>query len=118
VALAGAAAEAQTVSRPNKAEPLAKLPDRVYTLGIYSGVEGMMDTAKIFQNGKSQAIRLPKEYRFRGSIVYVKRIGNAVVLIPEQDSWQTLVESLDRFSDDFMADRQQPPTQDRTDLFE
>jgi antitoxin VapB len=78
----------------------------------------MMDTAKIFQNGKSQAIRLPKEYRFRGSIVYVKRIGNAVVLIPEQDSWQTLVESLDRFSDDFMADRQQPPTQERVDLFE
>jgi len=77
-----------------------------------------MDTAKIFQNGKSQAIRLPKEYRFQGSTVYVKRIGNAVVLIPEQDSWQTLIESLDKFSDDFMNERQQPPTQDRAELFE
>jgi antitoxin VapB len=77
-----------------------------------------MDTAKIFQNGKSQAIRLPKEYRFRGSKVYVKRMGNAVILIPEQDSWQTLVESLEQFSDDFLAECLQPPTQDRGDLFE
>jgi antitoxin VapB len=77
-----------------------------------------MDTAKIFQNGKSQAIRLPKEYRFHGTKVYVKRLGNAVVLIPEHDSWQTLVESLSLFSDDFMADRQQPVIQTRADLFE
>ncbi len=77
-----------------------------------------MDTAKIFQNGKSQAIRLPKEYRFRGSKVYIKRMGNAVILIPEQDSWQTLVESLEQFSDDFLAERLQPPTQERGDLFE
>ena len=77
-----------------------------------------MDTAKIFQNGKSQAIRLPKEYRFEGTKVYVKRIGNAVVLIPEHDSWQTLIESLGQFSDDFMVERQQPPIQDRAELFE
>jgi len=77
-----------------------------------------MDSAKIFQNGKSQAIRLPKEYRFDGAKVYLKRIGNAVILIPEHDSWQTLVQSLDQFSDDFMADRQQPPTQERAALFE
>jgi antitoxin VapB len=77
-----------------------------------------MDTAKIFQNGKSQAIRLPKEFRFGGTKVYVKRLGNAVVLIPEQDSWQTLVDSLTLFSDDFMVDRQQPVTQPRESLFE
>jgi len=77
-----------------------------------------MDTAKIFKNGKSQAIRLPKEYRFQGSKVYVKQIGNAVVLIPEQDSWQTLIESLVQFSDDFMLERQQPPTQEREVVFE
>jgi antitoxin VapB len=77
-----------------------------------------MDTAKIFQNGKSQAIRLPKEYRFQGTHVYVKRVGNTVVLIPEHDSWQTLVDSLALFSDDFMADRRQTPAQQREDLFE
>ncbi len=67
-----------------------------------------MDTARIFQNGQSQAIRLPKEYRFRGDRVYLKRMGNAVVLLPEYDSWQTLIESLSMFSDDFMAERDQP----------
>jgi antitoxin VapB len=77
-----------------------------------------MDTAKIFKNGKSQAIRLPKEYRFQGSKVYVKQVGNAVVLIPEQDSWQTLIESLAQFSDDFMLERQQPPPQEREGVFE
>jgi antitoxin VapB len=77
-----------------------------------------MDTAKIFQNGKSQAIRLPKEYRFSGTKVYLKRMGNAVVLIPEHDSWQPLIESLALFSDDFMADRGQPPVQSREEMFE
>jgi len=67
-----------------------------------------MDTARIFQNGQSQSIRLPKEYRFRGDRVYLKRMGNAVFLLPEYDSWQTLVESLSMFSDDFMAERDQP----------
>jgi antitoxin VapB len=41
-----------------------------------------MDTAKLFENGKSQAVRLPKEYRFHGNKVYIKKLGNAVVLIP------------------------------------
>ncbi|MBI3942605.1 MAG: antitoxin [Chloroflexi bacterium] len=77
-----------------------------------------MDTAKLFQNGKSQAIRLPKEYRFNGTKVYLKKIGNAVVLIPEQDSWQTLLDSLNLFSDDFLEKREQPEIQDRGALFE
>ena len=77
-----------------------------------------MDTAKLFQNGKSQAVRLPKEYRFRGTKVYVKKMGNAVILIPEQDSWETLIESLALFSDNFMEERIQPPTDERTALFE
>ena len=77
-----------------------------------------MDTAKLFQNGKSQAVRLPKEYRFRGTKVYVKKMGNTVILIPEQDSWDTLIESLVLFSDDFMEARMQPPTDERTAFFE
>ncbi len=77
-----------------------------------------MDTARIFQNGQSQAIRLPKEYRFRGDRVYLKRMGNAVVLLPEYDSWQTLIDSLSMFSDDFMSERNQPSIQVREPLFE
>lgn len=76
-----------------------------------------MDTAKLFQNGKSQAVRLPKAYRFRGTRVYIKKVGNAVVLIPEQDSWQSLADSLALFSDDFMEQREQPD-QPREQMFE
>jgi antitoxin VapB len=77
-----------------------------------------MDSAKLFQNGKSQAVRLPKEYRFRGAKVYIKRMGNAVILIPEHDSWQTMIDSLALFSDDFMEDRIQPPIDERESAFE
>ncbi|MBX2999320.1 MAG: antitoxin [Caldilineaceae bacterium] len=77
-----------------------------------------MKTAKLFQNGHSQAVRLPKEFRFEGSEVYVKKIGNAVVLLPYDDPWRTLFESLDKFSDDFMQERNQPEVQAREDIFE
>lgn len=67
-----------------------------------------MDTAKLFRNGNSQAVRLPKKYRFEGTRVYIKRMGNAVVLIPEQGAWDSLTQSLSMFSDDYMSDRNQP----------
>jgi antitoxin VapB len=76
-----------------------------------------METAKLFQNGKSQAVRLPKEFRFRGDRVYIKRVGHAIVLMPYASSWDTLLESLTHFSADFMSDRTQPPTQERGDAF-
>jgi antitoxin VapB len=63
-------------------------------------------------------VRLPKEYRFSGDRVLIKRIGNAVVLLPEKGSWTPLFESLSRFSEDFMEARQQPGQQPRERLFE
>jgi len=72
-----------------------------------------MKTAKLFQNGQSQAVRLPKEFRFEGEHVFVKKTGSAVVLIPIKNSWDTLIQSLDKFSDDFMAERKQPKMQKR-----
>jgi len=56
-----------------------------------------MDTAKLFMNGNSQAVRLPKEYRFAGDEVVVKRLGNAVVLLPQDNPWQTLFDALAEF---------------------
>ena len=76
-----------------------------------------METAKLFQNGKSQAVRLPKEYRFRSDRVYIKRVGEAVVLLPYQAPWKTLVDSLSQFSEDFMTERNQPAAQEREDAF-
>lgn len=77
-----------------------------------------MDTAKIFMNGRSQAIRLPKEYRFEGNEVYIKKVGDTVILIPYYTPWETLIDSLVMFSDDFMVAREQPELPDREDLFE
>ncbi|CAN5714604.1 AbrB/MazE/SpoVT family DNA-binding domain-containing protein [soil metagenome] len=67
-----------------------------------------MDTAKLFQTGRSQAVCLPKEFRFEGDEVYVKRVGNAVVLLPYRDSWRGSFESLELFSEDFLGNRDQP----------
>ena len=65
-----------------------------------------METAKLFQNGQSQAVRLPKKYRFSGDRVFIKQMGNAVVLLPYEDSWETLFASIERFSDDFLTQQQ------------
>jgi antitoxin VapB len=78
----------------------------------------MMRTAKLFKSGRSQAVRLPKEFRFEGTQVFIKKVGNAIVLIPEQDPWQTLFDSLEQFSDDSMESRNQPEQQVREGLFE
>ncbi len=65
-----------------------------------------MDTAKIFKNGRSQAVRLPKQYSLPGSEVYVKKLSNVVILIPkDEDPWQPLLDSLEKFSDDIFAFR-------------
>lgn len=72
-----------------------------------------MKTAKLFKNGDSQAVRLPKEFRFEGKEVLIKRMGSAVVLLPKAKSWDTLIASLAKFPPDFMNDREQPHEADR-----
>jgi antitoxin VapB len=69
---------------------------------------GRIKTAKLFKNGEGQAVRLPREFRFTGDEVFIKRIGSAVILLPEAKSWDTLIDSLGKFPDDCMDDRQQP----------
>lgn len=77
-----------------------------------------MKSAKLFQNGKSQAVRLPKEFRFKGKEVFIRRIGTAVVLLPKSENpWGPLVESLSEFTDDFLEERAQPE-QDTRDSFD
>ena len=62
-----------------------------------------MDTAKIFWNGRSQAVRLPKEYRLNASEVRVRKHGNAVILEPIPDDWQWLDGLIGPVDDDFVA---------------
>ncbi len=76
-----------------------------------------MTTAKLFQNGQSQAVRLPKAFRLPGNEVYIKKVGNAIVLIPMDHPWDTLFASLTQFTADFMQERDQPAVQAREELF-
>jgi antitoxin VapB len=77
----------------------------------------IMKTVKLFKNGQCQAIRLPKEFRFEGDEVFIKKSGSAVVLIPLVNSWDSLIGSLDKFTKDYMADRRQPRQQKREVIF-
>lgn len=76
-----------------------------------------MKTVKLFRNGQSQAVRLPKEFRFEGEAVYIKKVGNAVMLLPVVHSWDGLLGSLNKFSPDFLDARQQPEQTAREELF-
>ena len=75
-----------------------------------------MQTAKLFNNGRSQAVRLPKEFRFTGDDVYIKKYQGIVMLLPKESPWTSLIDSLDRFSSDFMNERDQPNQQERESL--
>ncbi|MFA5321124.1 MAG: type II toxin-antitoxin system VapB family antitoxin [Smithella sp.] len=72
-----------------------------------------MNTAKIFINGRSQAIRLPKEYRFKDDEVYINKIDDIVVIMPKNKKMASLMNTLDKFTDDFMDERNQPSVQAR-----
>ena len=71
-----------------------------------------MRTAKLFRNGRSQAVRLPQEYRFVGTEVSIKQVPGGV-LLSERDPWDLFEEGVDALSDDFMAERVQPPLEHR-----
>ena len=63
-----------------------------------------MEYTKVFTNGGSQAVRLPKSCRFEEREVMVNRNGDVVILMPKKDPWDSVVKGLSMFSDDFLAD--------------
>jgi antitoxin VapB len=72
-----------------------------------------MQTAKVFQNGRSQAIRLPKDFRVAGAEVYLKNTPEGFLVIT-RDPWEIFLEGVAELSDEFMADgRRQPALQRR-----
>ena len=72
-----------------------------------------MKTAKVFKNGRSQAIRLPKDFRVESDEVYLKKTPEGFLVIP-RDPWEIFFEGVKELSDDFMAGgRQQPEPQNR-----
>lgn len=76
-----------------------------------------MEVAKIFENGRSQAVRLPKKFRFDGSEVLIQRLGDVVLLAPKDAAWDVFLEGLNGFTDDFFEDgREQTAQQERESL--
>ena len=62
-----------------------------------------MLTAKLFTNGSSQAVRLPKEFRFNGTEVYVQKVGSSLMLVPKDKAWETFLEGIDEFTEDYFT---------------
>ncbi len=77
-----------------------------------------METAKLFKNGRSQAVRLPKKFRFDSKEVYIKKFEDILLLIPYKykNYWDFLYGSIDKFTDDFMNDYKQPKIQRRKNI--
>ena len=90
----------------------------VYTYRYTSKLEmeEIMETAKIFINGRSQAVRLPKAFRFDGNEVYIKKISGGVLLIPKDRSlWDIWEKNLLKYDELFMTERNQPDMQQERD---
>ncbi len=75
-----------------------------------------MKIAKLFTNGRSQAGRLPEEFRFSCNSVYVKKVGLSLILLPTENPWEILINSLQKFTSDFMDNREQPDEQNHIEF--
>lgn len=73
-------------------------------------------TAKIFTNGRSQAVRLPREFRFSGTEVYIRKEGDRVILSPRPSTWAVFFADPSTASTDFMIDRHDTYPQSRENL--
>jgi antitoxin VapB len=75
----------------------------------------MSKRAKIFMNGRSQAVRLPKEFRFESDEVIVRKMGDSVILSPSEPGWDAFFDEPSAFAEDFLAERADAPPQERSD---
>lgn len=77
-----------------------------------------MQKAKLRNHDNKQTLDIPEEFRFKGDSVNITRMGKAVILYPEEEPWDILWDSLDKFTPDFMAEgREQPMVHEREDPF-
>lgn len=73
-----------------------------------------MESAKLFVNGRSQAVRLPKAFRFEGNEVYIKKVCGGVLLMPKVRSlWEIWEQNLIKYAEPFMTERNQPENQQK-----
>jgi len=79
----------------------------------------MTQLAKVFLNGRSQAIRIPKEFRVVGDEVYIEKVGNSLIITPKNENhWDTMSQALAEIdTSDFNIDRDALPMDKREELF-
>jgi antitoxin VapB len=75
-----------------------------------------MEIAKVFQTGRSQAVRLPKAFRFNGSEVAIKRFGRGILLMPIDSPWDVMLEAVNEFEVGFQLERANQGEQVREEL--
>lgn len=72
-----------------------------------------IQTAKVFMNGRSQALRLPKEFRFDTDEVYIRKQGENLIISPKKPSWDAFFATTSAFDEDFLQERQDDLPQER-----
>jgi antitoxin VapB len=72
-----------------------------------------MEITRIFQSGRSQAVRLPKAFRFEGKEVVIKHFGNGILLLPLNNPWEIMQEAVFEFEDNFLLERDEQGVQSR-----
>ncbi|MDR1605464.1 MAG: antitoxin [Gracilibacteraceae bacterium] len=72
-----------------------------------------MKMTKVFNNGNSQAVRIPVEYRITDDELLIQKVGSTLILLPKDDVWEVFQRGVDGFTDDFLSERRQPKPQDR-----
>ncbi len=73
-----------------------------------------IQTAKVFMNGRSQAVRLPKEFRVDTDEVYIYKQGENLIISSKKPTWDIFFDTASAFDDDFLKNRQDDPPQERT----
>lgn len=76
-----------------------------------------MQTAKLFINGRSQAVRLPKEFQFKGDDVFIQKVGEAVILVPKNKAWNVFLDGLNGFTDDFLEEGREKLSESERESF-
>lgn len=89
----------------------------IYIIDTYHSPGHAMTTAKLFQSGRSQAVRLPRAFRFDGKEVRVRRFGMGVLLEPTQIDIDAWFAALDRFTEPFMPEGREQPMAPPRDVF-
>lgn len=93
-----------------------KTPKKPIKVKKSKKLAGEIKTTTVFTNGQSQAIRIPKEFRVKGKKVYIKKVGNCLMVIPTDNPWLALINACGQFTDDFfqaMEEREILPPQER-----